>query len=240
MGGKAAVFSEVGDKLISVQISYRRGNIRDAHLGRQQFNGLFHADGRQVFDKTHAGFLLEQAAEIGTVEVHCVCDLFPGETVRVMCADIFFCVLNHGLVCVLNGGWLFGSRRARLFPGKLLCNRIQIMGELLMVDRLEQIVSHAEGAGLLGVGKFRITADHQNVGIRKKRPDMAEHFQSVHMGHADVRDNDVNGGYTQIVQGLRRTGEGCGNVKVRLILCDVLFQRGSHILLVIYDYQRKH
>ena len=112
--------------------------------------------------------------------------------------------------------------------------------QLLLVDRLEQIIAHAEADGALRIFEMRIAADDGNLQLRVERLGALDQLQAVAARHADIRDEDVRLARADQLQRLKAVGRNAGELHPQRVPVDQHPDEAAYPCLVVGDDHLEH
>ena len=138
----------------------------------------------------------------------------------------------------LQHGGLIQPVDGPLFRDLLDC-RVQRIFQFLGNHGLENVILHTEVNGRLGIFKFRVVAENDNVRFRIQNAGFPQKFNSSHDGHLDIGQDDVGGPVLQNLQSIRAVFRFT-NLKGQVRVLNQIAQALPFVYLVIHHKQVKH
>ena len=185
-----------------------------------------------------ARFRLELGVQVRAGYVQLLAQISERDVLGVMLPD----VLHHGLgIFILQRRGLFV--RLRGFPA-LSVRRSggdapQTVLELVHVHGLEQVFRHTQPDGLLRIVKLAIAGDDDRVKRADGAP-LAQHFQPVHIGHADIGDDDIRAQRFDLGQALLSGGSLADDHAVDFRPVHFVLQSPADQVFILHQQNLQH
>ena len=128
----------------------------------------------------------------------------------------------------------------RGFLPHLLLEAQQNAGELLLLEGLEQIVLHAVFQRVLGIFKFPVSADDDEMQLGLEGLGPLDQFDAVAAGHPDVRDQQMRLLFPHQLQCPQSIVGGACDLVAKRLPVDQLLHQQDHLVFVIGQNDPQH
>ena len=178
-------------------------------------------------------FLFELGIQVGAGDIQLLAQVCQGDGLGIVLPDIgqhngYIFVLRRGRLCLRQR---FRNRR---LGNLLLTDAQQAAFQFSNVHRLQKILHHPQMNGLTGIGKLTVAGKNHG-GESALLPPQAEHFQTVHIRHPNIGNDDIRMKRPDLFQSLLPGSGLAGNGAVHLCPIDLIEKSSSDQIFILHQ-----
>ena len=118
--------------------------------------------------------------------------------------------------------------------------QLEIPGQLRIFNGLQAVADDTVGQCLLGIGKFREAADDDGLDITVQLKNALAQGKTVHIRHADVRDDDIHRIGVDVLQRLHPAHGHGSHVQPQALPIDAVLHGACNGDFIIHQKYLKH